>query len=244
LTLNGRLEKKNLIDNKSSMSTTATLSGLSGSGATVSWTPTTGATSYDIALYYKLSGAPTTSDTLVQTFTNRTSPATLSFTPNAAGGYYAATVIANYNSQISGTSAQQFYQPAYNYSAIASQYQFTYTGSANSITLNATSNNPGAPDFDGPAVFQIGILRGFMGLSMEVSFTYDLAVDAPTGDAGNLVITFLPSYATTSLDGQQYLTLFNNTIGENVTQVTFSAATLYGGVMSNIYVTASINPNV
>ena len=86
------------------MSTTATLSNLTGSGATVSWTAVPGATSFDIVLYYKLTGPPTTSDTLVQTFTNQTSPATLSFTPNAAGGYYAANVTANFNSAISATS--------------------------------------------------------------------------------------------------------------------------------------------
>ena len=61
-----------------------------------------GATSYDIKIYTSASQPVTANDTLVDTFTNQTSPATLTISP-VLGNYYAAVAIANFNSVISAS---------------------------------------------------------------------------------------------------------------------------------------------
>jgi hypothetical protein len=220
------------------MSTTAALSGLSGSGATVSWTPATGATSYDIALYYKLSGAPTTSDTLVQTFTNRTSPATLSFTPNSAGGYYAATVTANYNSQISGTSIQALYQPSFDPTNVITNmfdsYYFSMVGNAPSSKVFIHSSILDIPSY-GTYVFKIGVVRGFTGISVEFNFSYDASTSG-SGEVGTINLITYPGYSFFSFYGQQSLTTFNTSGVENVTQLFINVNSVYGTVLSNVYI--------
>ena len=89
------------------MSTTATVTSVTGSAVTVSWTSLPGSTSYDVDIYTSATDPVTTGSTYVGTYTNRTSPATISVTI-VLGNYYAATVTANFNSSISATRGPIF----------------------------------------------------------------------------------------------------------------------------------------
>ena len=89
------------------MSTTATVTSVTGSAVTVSWTSLPGSTSYDVDIYTSATDPVTTGSTYVGTYTNQTSPATISVTI-VLGNYYAATVTANFNSSISATRGPIF----------------------------------------------------------------------------------------------------------------------------------------
>jgi hypothetical protein len=115
------------------MSTTATVTSVTGSAVTVSWTSGgSGVTSYDIVVYKSASSPVATSSTYVGTYSNKTSPATLSIT-TTGNYYYAATVIANYNSSISGSSQILV--------SIVHQFTGIFAYSWGSILENNTSEN-------------------------------------------------------------------------------------------------------
>lgn len=76
--------------------TSVSLSALTGSGATVTWSGVSGATSYRVQIYYNSSSSVTTSNSQVteSPYTSATSGSTFTFTASPDLTYYAATVTA------------------------------------------------------------------------------------------------------------------------------------------------------
>ena len=217
--------------------TSVTITSLSKTLVSVTWSRATSA-GISILIYQSASTPVTTGNTLIAT--GYSSPVTISGTANY---YYAAVVIARYTSEISNSEyIATIYGPAFDPSNVISNmftsYYFTAAGNTPSATVYIQGSYLDIVEH-ATYVFQVGLVRGLAGIDVEFNFSYDASTSG-SGEIGTINFITYPAYTNYPFQNQQNLTTFHTSSSENITQLIIQVNSVYGTVLSNVYINFSI----